>query len=158
MQRQLIFLFALPYSTMAHSLVTAMFACIIYDMICCIDAMAIIKCELLSKKYPLVMLRSQHTQWARGNPDTRTYFNTVFPEHNIVFFRGFDRFTSGFDIFIPGFDWFIPVSILVIGTLPLQSKCAFINKMCIFFVFWYRYILSYAWSSQFTNKWEDTSL
>ena len=40
-------------------------------------------------------------------------------------------FSRGFDRFIPGFDRFIPASIPVIGTLPLQSKCTLVNKICI---------------------------
>ena len=53
----------------------------------------------------------------------------------VVFSPGFDRFIPGFDRFIPGFDRFIPASIPVTGTLPLQSKCTLVNKMCIVLYF-----------------------
>ena len=59
--------------------------------------------------------------------------NTILPIITwlLCFFPGFDRFIPGFDRFIPGFDRFIPASIPVAGTLPLQSKCTLVNKMCI---------------------------
>ena len=61
----------------------------------------------------------------------------------IVFFPGLDRFIPDFDRFILGFDRFIPASINVMGTYPQQSKWTFLDKMCILFVFWYRYVLFY---------------
>ena len=67
----------------------------------------------------------------------------------VVFFPGFDRFIPVFDRFIPGFDRFIPASIPVTGTLPLQSKCTLVNKICIvlyfdnilFYLIWKKYFL-----------------
>ena len=67
----------------------------------------------------------------------------------LCFSPGFDRFITGFDRFIPGFDWFIPDSLHVTGTLPLQSKCTLVNKMCIvlyceiilFNLIWNKYFL-----------------
>ena len=67
----------------------------------------------------------------------------------LSFFPGFDRFIPGLDRFIPGFDRFIPASIPVTGTLPLQSKCTLVNKICIvlylenisFYLIWKKYFL-----------------
>ena len=71
-----------------------------------------------------------------------TYHNMI-----VVFFPRFDRFIPGFDRFIPGFDRFIPARIPVTGTLPLQSRCTLVNKICIvlyfdnilFYLIWKKY-------------------
>ena len=66
----------------------------------------------------------------------------------LCFFPGFDRFIPGFDRFISGFDRFIPASIPVAGTLPLQSKCTLLNKMCI--VVYFEIILfHFIWNKYF---------
>ena len=69
----------------------------------------------------------------------------------VVFFPGFDRCIPGFDRFIPGFDRFIPASIPVTGTLPLQSNCTLVNKMCIVLYFEIT-LFDFIWNKYFLFK------
>ena len=64
-------------------------------------------------------------------PETSIKGRDKYYDMIVVFFPGFDRFIPGFDRFIPGFDRFIPASIPVTETLPIQSKCTLVNKICI---------------------------